>query len=53
MKPPLEHGPPGSPQDWLVHAESDLNLARIAQAQKNVLRLAESVFAWASGVIGP
>ncbi len=37
MKPPLEHGPPGSPEDWLVHAESDLNLARIAQAQKDVL----------------
>lgn len=37
MKPPLEHGPPGSPQDWLAHAESDLNLARIAQAQKDVL----------------
>lgn len=31
MKPPLKHGPPGSPQDWLVHAESDLNLARVAK----------------------
>lgn len=37
MKPPLEHGPPGSPQDWLAHAESDLNLARIAREQKDVL----------------
>lgn len=35
--PPLKHGPPGSPEDWLVHAESDLNLARIAQTQKDVL----------------
>lgn len=37
MKPPLEHGPPGSPKDWLAHAESDLNLARIAREQKGVL----------------
>lgn len=37
MKPPLEHGPPGSAQDWLAHAESDLNLARVAQERNDVL----------------
>ena len=37
MTPPLKQDPSGSPQDWLAHAESDLNLARIAQAQKDVL----------------
>jgi len=37
MTPPLKHGPPGSPQDWLVHAESDLNLARVARERKDVL----------------
>ena len=37
MKLPLEHGPPGSPKDWLAHAESDLNLARVAREQKDVL----------------
>ena len=28
MTPPLKQDPSGSPQDWLAHAESDLNLAR-------------------------
>ena len=37
MTPLLKQGPPGSPQDWLVHAESDLNLARIAGERKDVL----------------
>ena len=37
MTPPLKHGPPGSPQDWLAHAESDLNLARVAKERKDVL----------------
>ena len=37
MKLPLEHGPPGSPKDWLAHAQSDLNLARIARVQKDIL----------------
>ena len=37
MTPPLKHGPPGSPKDWLAHAESDLNLARVARERKDVL----------------
>jgi HEPN domain-containing protein len=37
MKQPLKHGPPGSPQDWLVHAESDLHLARVAKERNDVL----------------
>ena len=37
MTPPLKHGPPGSPQDWLAHAESDLNLSRVARERKDVL----------------
>ena len=37
MTPPRKHGPPGSPQDWLTHAESDLNLARIVRERKDVL----------------
>ena len=37
MKPPLKHNPPGSPGDWLAHAESDLNLARVARVTKDVL----------------
>ncbi len=37
MTPPLKHGPPGSPEDWLAHAESDLNLARLAGERKDVL----------------
>jgi len=37
MTPPLKHGPPGSFQDWLAHAESDLNLARVARDRKDVL----------------
>ncbi len=37
MKPPLEHGPAGTPQDWLMHAESDLNLARVIRERADVL----------------
>ena len=37
MTPPLRHGSPGSPQDWLAHAESDLSLARVARERKDVL----------------
>ncbi len=37
MKPPLKQGRPGSPKDWLAHAESDLNLARIAGERSDVL----------------
>lgn len=37
MTPPLKHGPPGSSEDWLTHAESDLNLARVARERKDVL----------------
>ena len=37
MKPPREQGAPGSPQEWLVHAQSDLNLARVARERNDVL----------------
>ena len=37
MKPPPKHDPSGSPEDWLAHAESDLNLARVARDRKDVL----------------
>jgi len=29
--------PPGSPDDWLAHAESDLNLARLARDRQEIL----------------
>jgi HEPN domain-containing protein len=37
MKPLLRRDPPGSSRDWLAHAESDLNLARIARERQDVL----------------
>ena len=37
MTPPLKQDPSGSPRDWLAHAESDLNLARVARDRKDVL----------------
>ena len=37
MTPRREQVPPGSPQEWLAHAESDLNLARLAKATKGIL----------------
>ena len=37
MKPPREQRAPGSPQEWLAHAESDLNLAWLAKGRKEIL----------------
>lgn len=37
MTPQREQGAAGFPQEWLAHAESDLNLARLAKATKEVL----------------
>jgi HEPN domain-containing protein len=37
MTPQREQGAPGSPQEWLAHAESDLNLARLAKGRKEIL----------------
>ena len=37
MTPPLKQDPSGSPRDWLAHAESDLNLARVARDTKDIL----------------
>ncbi|MEK6681006.1 MAG: HEPN domain-containing protein [Nitrospirota bacterium] len=37
MNQPSEKKIPGSPQDWLIHAKSDLNLARIAKNGENIL----------------
>ena len=37
MKPPPKHDPSGLPENWLAHAESDLNLARVAQDRKEIL----------------
>ena len=37
MNPPLRRDPPGSPKDWLVHAESDLKLARVARERNDIL----------------
>ena len=37
MKPPREKGPLGSPEDWYAHAESDINLARLAKNAEGVL----------------
>ena len=34
---PRKHRHPGSPTDWLSHAKSDLNLARLASKHKTVL----------------
>lgn len=32
MTPRREQGAAGSPQEWLAHAESDLNLAQLAKS---------------------
>jgi HEPN domain-containing protein len=37
MKPPREQGSAASPREWLAHAESDLNLARLVKGNKQVL----------------
>jgi len=40
MNPPGRSGErvvPGSPEDWLAHAESDLNLARLAKDHEEIL----------------
>lgn len=37
MKRPPKRDPLGSPEDWLAHAESDLDLAKIARDRKSVL----------------
>ncbi len=38
MKPPPEKQPPGSSaKEWLVHAQSDLQLARLASGRKDIL----------------
>jgi len=37
MKQPREKRTPGAPQKWLAHAESDLNLARLARGRAEVL----------------
>ncbi len=37
MNPPLRRDSPGSPRDWLTHAESDLRLARVARERKDII----------------
>jgi HEPN domain-containing protein len=37
MTPTGKRPPPGSPEDWLAHAWSDLNLARLARDNPGVL----------------
>lgn len=40
MTPPRRSGTkpdPGSPSDWLAHAESDLNIARLARDRADIL----------------
>ena len=37
MKPPRKQRPAASPQEWLVHAQSDLQLARLARTQTSIL----------------
>lgn len=37
MKRPPKRDSSGSPEDWLAHAESDLDLAKIARDRKSVL----------------
>ena len=37
MTPRRENEPPGSPGEWLSHAESDLALARLASGSKDIL----------------
>ena len=38
MTPPGRRPPPGSPEDWLAYAESDLNLARLARDREEILQ---------------
>jgi len=37
MSPPPDRRPPGAPDEWLRHAESDLALARLARESGDVL----------------
>jgi len=37
MKPTGRQPSPGSPEDWLAHATSDLNIARLARGHREVL----------------
>jgi HEPN domain-containing protein len=37
MTPPAKKQLPGSPEEWIIHAESDLQLARLGQQNKGVL----------------
>lgn len=37
MKPTGRQPSPGSPEDWLAHATSDLNMARLARGHREVL----------------
>ena len=37
MNPPANKPVPGSPQEWLIHAESDLRMARLGEHDKTVL----------------
>ncbi len=37
MRPQPEKGIPGSPREWLIHAESDLKLACLARDSEGVL----------------
>ena len=37
MTPAGRRPPPGSPEDWLAHAKSDLNLARLGKDRQEIL----------------
>ncbi len=37
MRPAGKRSPPGSPQDWLAHAKSDLNLSRLGKDRQEIL----------------
>ncbi len=37
MRPAGKRPPPGSPEDWLAHAKSDLNLARLGKDRQEIL----------------
>ena len=37
MNPPEKKRLPASPEEWLVHAKSDLKLARLGKESKDVL----------------
>jgi hypothetical protein len=46
---------PGSPQEWLAHARSDLALAKLAAGKSVVsdaINLAERVLAWVEAAQG-